>query len=78
MRLVVSTSSDTTTVQFLVLLTAYLQSTQRSTESWTFHGLAVKSALQIALYSKSSGVRLLASEQNLRQKCWLCLVYNDQ
>ena len=66
------------TVQFLVLITAYLQSTHRSNESWTFHSLAVKSALQIALYSKSSFARLPTSEQALRQKCWLCLIYNDR
>lgn len=53
----------------------YLQGTQRSVETWTIHGLAVKAALQLGLHSVEASRRFSPLDQEIRKRTWYgCIV----
>ncbi|KAJ9144077.1 Fungal specific transcription factor domain-containing protein [Pleurostoma richardsiae] len=57
-------------VQVMLLMTQYLQGTQRSIKTWTIHGLAVKAALQLGLHSEEALTRLDPAERETRIRMW--------
>ncbi|KAK0888247.1 hypothetical protein LTR02_016476, partial [Friedmanniomyces endolithicus] len=62
-------------VQYLLLLSQYLQSTQTSIQTWAIHGLAVKAALQIGLHSSHASRECDRIEQETRKRVWYgCIV----
>ena len=65
-------------VQLLSLMETYLQGTQRSMQAWTFHGLAVKAALQLGLHSAEASKRLPLLEREMRKRTWYWCVINDR
>lgn len=65
----------TLSVQYLLVLGQYLQGTQRSIETWTVHGIAVKAAFQLGLHSANIAKRLSPLEQEIRKRTWFgCIV----
>ena len=64
-------------VQLLVLAETYLQGSQRSVQTWTFHGLTVDAAFQAGLHSKQTLEVLPLHEQEARKRTWYCCVMND-
>ncbi len=65
-------------VQFLLLMSQYLQGTQRSVETWTIHGLAVKAALQLGLHSSGASSHLSPLVQEYRKRTWYGCVLLDR
>ncbi|KAH6667419.1 fungal-specific transcription factor domain-containing protein [Halenospora varia] len=65
-------------VQFLLLMGQYLQGTQRSVETWTIHGLAVKAALQLGLHSSKASKHLSPLIQEYRKRTWYGCVVLDR
>ncbi|RDL36434.1 uncharacterized protein BP5553_05786 [Venustampulla echinocandica] len=62
-------------VQYLLVMGQYLQGTQRSIETWTIHGLAVKAALQLGLHSVEASRRFSPLDQEIRKRTWYgCIV----
>ena len=68
----------TKVVQFLLLMGQYLQGTQRSVETWTIHGLAVKAALQLGLHSSKASKHLSPLIQEYRKRTWYGCVILDR
>ncbi|EFX02229.1 c6 zinc finger domain containing protein [Grosmannia clavigera kw1407] len=66
------------TVQYLLLTSQYLQSTQKSVQTWTTHGLAVKAALSIGLHSRDAMAKLPPIEQQTRTRTWFGCVLLDR
>ncbi|CAH0021927.1 unnamed protein product [Clonostachys rhizophaga] len=66
------------TVQYLLLTSQYLQGTQRSVQTWTTHGLAVKAALSIGLHSRDVMARFTPIEQEMRKRTWFGCVLLDR
>ncbi|KAI1852938.1 hypothetical protein JX265_012966 [Neoarthrinium moseri] len=63
------------TVQYLLLMTQYLQGTQMSFQTWTIHGLAIKAALSLGLHSMEASRKLAPLEQEIRKRAWYgCIV----
>lgn len=63
------------TVQYLLLSTQYLQGTQHAVQTWTTHGLAVKTALSIGLHSKAASAKFPVVEREMRKRTWYgCIV----
>jgi hypothetical protein len=53
----------------------YLQGTQKSIQTWTIHGLAVKAAFQLGLHSSEASKRLSPLEREIRKRVWFgCIV----
>lgn len=65
-------------VQYLLLVSQYLQGTQRSVQTWTAHGLAVKAALSIGLHSREAMARFAPVEQEMRKRTWFGCVLLDR
>ncbi|RFU33837.1 hypothetical protein B7463_g2510, partial [Scytalidium lignicola] len=65
-------------VQFLLLVGQYLQGTQRSVETWTIQGLAVKAALQLGLHSVKASRRFSPLIQEFRKRTWYGCVVLDR
>jgi hypothetical protein len=64
-----------TIVQYLLLMGQYLQGTQKSIQTWTIHGLAVKAAFQLGLHSSEVSKRLSPLEREIRKRVWFgCIV----
>ncbi|KAH8817271.1 fungal-specific transcription factor domain-containing protein [Xylogone sp. PMI_703] len=62
-------------VQLLLVMGQYLQGTQRSVETWTIQGLAVKAALQLGLHSAKASARFSPLIQEFRKRTWYgCMV----
>lgn len=53
-------------VQYLLLASQYLQGTQKSSQTWTLHGLAVKGAFALGLHSGSQRYSPLENEVRKR------------
>ncbi|PKS07195.1 hypothetical protein jhhlp_005796 [Lomentospora prolificans] len=53
-------------VQFLLLLSQYLQGTESSIQTWNIHGLAVKASYQLGLHSRHTLERYTPLEQEMR------------
>jgi hypothetical protein len=65
-------------VQYLLLLAQYLQSTQRSVQTWATHGLAVRAAFQLGLYSSDLVKVFSPLEQEIWKKTWFGCVILDR
>jgi hypothetical protein len=66
------------TVQYLLLTSQYLQGTQKSVQTWTTHGLAVKAALSIGLHSAEATAKFSPIEQEMRKRTWFGCVLLDR
>ncbi|KAJ3547069.1 hypothetical protein NM208_g1698 [Fusarium decemcellulare] len=58
------------TVQYLLLVSQYLQGTQKSVHTWMTHGLAVKAAMSIGLHSGKIASKFTPLEQEIRKRTW--------
>ncbi|KAJ1326031.1 transcriptional regulatory protein GAL4 [Microdochium nivale] len=68
-------STTLETVQYLLLSTQYLQSTQHAVQTWVIHGLAVKTALSIGLHSGAASAKFAPVEREMRKRTWYgCIV----
>ncbi|KAM5380818.1 hypothetical protein ACJZ2D_003342 [Fusarium nematophilum] len=65
-------------LQALLLLSIFQQNSQRSTESWTTHSLAVKAAYQLGIHAPLSYEHLTASEKELRSGLWFAIINQDR
>lgn len=65
-------------MQYLLLTCQYLQGTQRSVETWTIHGLAVKAAFQLGLHSTAGSSRFSHLDQEIRKRTWYGCVVLDR
>ncbi|KAI9925245.1 hypothetical protein MW887_006168 [Aspergillus wentii] len=65
-------------VQYLLLMGQYLQSTQKSVQAWTVHGLAAKAALQLGLHSREASKAFDALERETRKRTWYGCVILDR
>lgn len=66
------------TVQVMLLMTQYLQGTQRSIKTWAIHGLAVKGAFQLGLHSEQVLQRFGPLEREIRRRVWYGCVVLDR
>ncbi|RYN89330.1 hypothetical protein AA0119_g11409 [Alternaria tenuissima] len=67
-----------TTVQLLLLMSQYLQGSERSIETWNIHGLAVKAAYQLGLHSSDAMQNHSAVEAEIRKRTWFGCVILDR
>ncbi len=68
-------SGSLETVQFLLLMTQYLQGTQRSAQTWNLLGLTVTAALRLGLHSDNASCNLTPLEKEIRKRTWYgCLM----
>lgn len=65
-------------VQCLLLTVQYLQGTQRSSQMWITHGLAIQAALTIGLQSKSLLNNFSPIEQEMRIRTWYGCIILDR
>ncbi|KAL7917029.1 fungal-specific transcription factor domain-containing protein [Trichoderma austrokoningii] len=65
-------------VQYLLLMTQFLQGTQRSAQTWNLHGLTVKAALQLGLHTSSSYTKFTPLEKEIRKRTWYGCVVLDR
>lgn len=65
-------------VQVLLLMSQYLQGTERSIETWNVHGLAVKAAYQLGLHSPNALNQYPPREQEFRKRTWFGCVVLDR
>ena len=69
------TSGSLETVQFLLLMTQYLQGTQRSAQTWNLLGLTVTAALRLGLHSTNASHKLTPLAKEIRKRTWCgCLM----
>ncbi|QKX58192.1 uncharacterized protein TRUGW13939_05313 [Talaromyces rugulosus] len=62
-------------VQYLLLVSQYMQGTKSSIQTWATHGLAVKVALQLGLHSAEASKRFPSIEREIRKRTWFgCIV----
>jgi hypothetical protein len=69
---------DCYAVQALLLLCSFQQNTQRSTASWTYHALAVKTAIQHGLHSPSLYEQHGVQTRELRRRIWFGVINQDR
>ncbi len=62
------------TVQALLLLTQFLQGTQRSTQTYNFQGLTVRVAFQIGAHCTVGNGRDTMLEREIKKRCW-CMAF---
>lgn len=65
-------------VQYLLLASQYLQGTQKSSQTWTLHGLAVKGAYTLGLHSNQASQRFSPLENEVRKRTWFGCVLLDR
>jgi hypothetical protein len=65
-------------VQLLLLMGQYLQSTQRSVQTWTIHGLAIRAAFQLGLHSSDLAKVFSSLEQEIWKRTWFGCVILDR
>ena len=65
-------------VQYLLIAGQYLQGTQKSTEAWAVHGLAVRAAMQLGLHSSESSRGLSLQDCETRKRVWFGAVVLDR
>jgi len=65
-------------VQYLLLTSQYLQGTNKSVQTWTMHGLAVKAAFSIGLHSTEATAKFSPIEQEMRKRTWFGCVLLDR
>ncbi|KAF6805726.1 fungal specific transcription factor domain-containing protein [Colletotrichum sojae] len=57
-------------VQVMLLMSQYLQGSQRSVQTWAIHGIAVKAALELGLHSELAIQRFDPLEREMRIRTW--------
>ena len=70
--------ADILKAQLLAVLVSYLQGTQHSSKAWTFHGLAVKTALELGLHDEDSARNASVKEKEMRKRAWCWIVIHDR
>ncbi|KAJ5593949.1 uncharacterized protein N7459_000157 [Penicillium hispanicum] len=65
-------------VQYLLILGQYLQGTQKSTQAWTTHGLAISAAYQLGLHSPSANMKYSSLDREIRKRTWYGCVLLDR
>ncbi|KIW01420.1 hypothetical protein, variant [Verruconis gallopava] len=65
-------------VQFLLLLSQYLQGTSQGAETWNAHGLTVKSAYQLGLHSTDALKQYPPLEREIRKRTWYMCILLDR
>ncbi|OKL55356.1 hypothetical protein UA08_09423 [Talaromyces atroroseus] len=65
-------------VQYLLLVSQYMQGTRSSIQTWATHGLAVKVALQLGLHSSETSKRFPPVEREIRKRTWFCCIVLDR
>jgi hypothetical protein len=65
-------------VQYLLLMSQYLQGTVKSVQTWAIHGLAVKAALSLGLHSTDAARRFSPIEREMRKRIWCGCVMLDR
>ena len=65
-------------VQYLLLASQYLQGTEKSSQTWTLHGLAVKGALALGLHTTQASQRFTALENEIRKRTWYGCILLDR
>lgn len=65
-------------VQMLLLASMHSQGTERSMETWTIHGLAVKAAYQLGLHSPDALRQYSPVEREVRKRVWFTCVILDR
>lgn len=65
-------------VQYLLLASQYLQGTQKSSQTWTLHGLAVKGAFAIGLHSNQASRQFTPLENEIRKRTWFGCILLDR
>jgi hypothetical protein len=65
-------------VQYLLILSQYLQGAQQTIKAWTVHGVAVKAAMQIGLHSSEVLKELSPIDQEIRKRTWYITAMLDR
>ncbi|OJJ04195.1 hypothetical protein ASPVEDRAFT_136194 [Aspergillus versicolor CBS 583.65] len=65
-------------VQYLLLAALYLQGTQRPIQTWTVHGMLVRTAMALGLHSEQSTQGLHPVQQEIRRRTWLTIYCLDK
>ncbi|KAK2035312.1 fungal-specific transcription factor domain-containing protein [Colletotrichum zoysiae] len=69
------TGSNLESVQAMLLMSQYLQGSQRSVQTWAIHGLAVKAAMELGFHSELALQRFEPLEREMRIRTWYgCIV----
>ncbi|KZL63353.1 fungal specific transcription factor domain-containing protein [Colletotrichum incanum] len=69
------TGANVEAVQAMLLMSQYLQGSQRSVQTWAIHGLAVKAALELGFHSELALQRFEPLERETRIRTWYgCIV----
>ncbi|KAF2219596.1 fungal-specific transcription factor domain-containing protein [Elsinoe ampelina] len=66
------------TVQFLLLMSLYLQGAHKSVQTFTIHGLAVKACFSLGLHSSQSSHRFSPVENEIRKRTFYTCVILDR
>ena len=72
------TSASLDTIQYLLLASQYLQGTTKSSQTWTLHGVAVKSAFALGLHSQEASKQFSPLENEIRKRTWFGCVLLDR
>ncbi|OLN94165.1 TY1 enhancer activator, partial [Colletotrichum chlorophyti] len=65
-------------VQTMLLMSQYLQGSQRSVQTWAIHGLAVKAAMELGFHSEVALQRFDPLEREIRIRTWFGCVLLDR
>ncbi|KAF4427259.1 putative transcriptional regulatory protein [Colletotrichum fructicola] len=65
-------------VQVMLLMSQYLQGSQRSIQTWAIHGIAVKAAMELGLHSQLALQRFDPLEREIRIRTWYGCVALDR
>ncbi|KAF8535992.1 fungal-specific transcription factor domain-containing protein [Trichophaea hybrida] len=65
-------------VNLLLLMSHYLQSTRKPVQCWTTHGVAIRIAIQLGLHSTQALQRYPPLERELRKRAWYGCVLLDR
>jgi hypothetical protein len=65
-------------VILLLLMGQYLQSTQKSAQTWKMHGLAVRAAFQIGLHSSDLARDFSPIDREVRKRTWFGCIMLDR
>ncbi|KAK2017434.1 fungal-specific transcription factor domain-containing protein [Colletotrichum eremochloae] len=70
--------SNLEAVQTMLLMSQYLQGSQRSVQTWAIHGLAVKAALELGFHSELALQRFEPLERETRIRTWYGCILLDR
>jgi hypothetical protein len=65
-------------VILILLMGQYLQGTQKSSQTWRMHGLAVRAAIQIGLHSSDLAKVFPPIDQEVRKRTWFGCIMLDR